>query len=478
MTTLTVDASKLSCPQGDATCSEIELNGSVKKAWRLAGANANQSVVTTIDNLPDDCKGVKIEIQLAVKEAFADNAEDVYRVYASQPGGDEEGMAHVRSKVAQQRTVELEAYIPVDASKPLNLRVERISDDAVSTYKGDSYLLNIVLAPVHMDANPVVVQDTPGYNSWPMIGVAGSTLVCTYSRGAAHSIGSGERGVYAKTSTDGGRTWTEETCVVNRPQFGEVTIGSGVNSKGDMLLWVRCYGAQKQHELFKTTDGVHFESISVPTLDPMPMQITDIIAVPTVGLMALWFAGNYQNDDYNAWGTLVSNDDGVTWCQHTIEKAVPKADWPTEPSPVYLGDGKILVIARTEFNGGSAERAQFQLQSSDYGKTWQKLRSNIADVAFSTPSLKYDAASGMLCTYYYQRGRGILKRRTAHVDDVWNKPLNWSVAEPVGLGSRAFFDAGNVNVATNGNKHYMAYYSGEGANTSVLVQSIDAPWTK
>lgn len=81
-----------------------------------------------------------------------------------------------------------------------------------------------------------VVQDVAGYNSWPMIHAVGGKLVCAYSRGSAHTIGEGKRGVFARTSSDGGKTWGEEVCVANDPSVGEVTIGKGLDSKGAMLL--------------------------------------------------------------------------------------------------------------------------------------------------------------------------------------------------------------------------------------------------
>ena len=62
------------------------------------------------------------------------------------------------------------------------------------------------------------------------------------------------------------------------------------------------------------------------------MQITDIFAVPTVGLMALWFAGDYGDKPTNAWGTLTSSDNGATWTQTPIESGLTKAQWPTEPA--------------------------------------------------------------------------------------------------------------------------------------------------
>ena len=87
-----------------------------------------------------------------------------------------------------------------------------------------------------------VVQDVPGYNSWQMIQSVGDRLVCAYSRGSAHTIHEGKRDVFARYSDDGGRTWSEEITVADSPEYGEVTIGKGLDKNGAMLCWVRCWG--------------------------------------------------------------------------------------------------------------------------------------------------------------------------------------------------------------------------------------------
>ena len=74
---------------------------------------------------------------------------------------------------------------------------------------------------------PYTVQDCKGYNSWPMMQAIGQRLVCTYSRGTSHNIVEGVRGVFARASDDGGKTWSNEVCVANEPNYGEVTIGKG-----------------------------------------------------------------------------------------------------------------------------------------------------------------------------------------------------------------------------------------------------------
>jgi hypothetical protein len=160
-----------------------------------------------------------------------------------------------------------------------------------------------------------------------------------------------------------------------------------------------------------------------------------------------------------------------------IESELTKDDWPTEPAAVYLGDGRILVIARTEAGGVTTARAQFQMVSTGYGTTWKRSGTNIGDVTASTPSLVLDAATGLLSNYYYQRGRGVLWRRVVDPDRVFDHPLDWPAPEPVAIGSRVTFDAGNVNATAVGGTHYLAFYSGQAPDTAILVSAPPAPKT-
>ena len=57
------------------------------------------------------------------------------------------------------------------------------------------------------DAQAFMVQPPPGYNAWPMVQTLGGKAVCIYSRGSGHTVSEGARDAYARTSTDGGRTW-------------------------------------------------------------------------------------------------------------------------------------------------------------------------------------------------------------------------------------------------------------------------------
>ena len=326
------------------------------------------------------------------------------------------------------------------------------------------------------DARVSTVQPAPGYNSWPMIQTVGDKIVCAYSKGTAHNICEEPRGVYARTSTDGGKTWGEEVCVANDPSVGEVTIGKGRDSKGAMLLWVRRWGRAKGHDLYRTKDGRTFEKIASPKFSPMPMQVTDVFSVPGVGLMSLWFGGKYgKEEDDHYWGTLTSADNGRTWTQRTIGDNVAKKDWPTEQSAVYLGDGRILVVARSE--GG--DKPQFQLTSTDGGATWRCCRTNIRDVFMSTPSLIYDSDTGLVANYYYHRGAKLLKRRVVDAKAIFDHPMEWPEPEVLAEGGeRGAADAGNVNAVRVGESDLLALYSGTRQDCAVFVVTVSKPVLK
>ncbi|MCS7465866.1 glycoside hydrolase [Stieleria sp. ICT_E10.1] len=455
--------------------------------WSLSGSTVGQSVAGLVSGLPRGCAAVKVEIVVTTTdESTSPMDEDVYRCHLSQMV---EGAAFtsryvlgtpVRTSLPAAplytRTIVLESYYPVDPNAPLWVRIQREPGDPADSFTHPTGLAMIKVTPLNALPRAHVVQNVRGYNSWPMIQAIGEKLVCVYSRGSAHTIAEDARAVYARTSIDHGKTWTKETVVADTPNDGEVAIGKGLDSAGAMLLWVRRIGSKWNHDLYRSTDGVTFSLVATPKLAVMPIQITDIFEVPTVGLMALWFAGDYGDDGpSHSWGTLASRDDGATWTQATIESELTKPQWPTEPSAVYLGDGRILAVARTEQGGISTARSQFQMVSTDYGATWTRTQTNIGEVVASTPSLVLDAETGLLSNYYYQRGRGILRRRVVDPDCVFDNPLNWPDSEAVATGSRVTFDAGNVNATAIGGTHHLAFYSGEASDTAILVTVLPAP---
>jgi hypothetical protein len=317
-----------------------------------------------------------------------------------------------------------------------------------------------------------VVQKADAYNCWPMFGRIGRRLVCSYSRGAGHTIVGG-RGAYVRFSDDGGDGWSAETRIADDPTVCEMAEGVGLDDDGAMLMWMYCNGGGRiWHELLRTRDGVQYEKTAKLKLSPVPTQVMDIVQVPGVGLMSTWFAGDYRKaESGHSWGTLVSADNGRTWVQRTVESDLPRGDWPTEISLAAVGGGRLIAIGRSE----RTVRRQFQLTSRDGGRTWKKSRTNIRDVNESTPALVYDGRTGLLSNYYYQRGPGILWRRTVRLDDIFDSPESWPEPVEVARGGRDRpYDSGNVKAVADGSVHRLVFYSGNPTNTEVVMVTVPA----
>lgn len=479
-------AQQLSIATGKPSLVNMTDGSTYLPVWSLSGGTEGQSVAGLVA-LPADCAAVKIEIVVTTDEPAKEaGMEDVYRVHLGQmtegqPLSPRYLGTPVRTLVPTKpfvtRTIVLESYYRTVPGAPLSVRIQREPKDPANTFVRPAGLALVKVTPQPATANPFVVEGTKGYNSWPMMQAMGEKLVCVYSRGSGHTIHEDARVAYARTSSDRGRTWTPETVVANTPGYGEVAVGKGLDSKGAALFWIRRVGKDWQQDLYRTTDGVNFKLVVTPKLSPAPVQITDIFALPNVGLMCLWFAGGYAEGNDHSWGTLTSEDDGATWKQTTIESGLSKAEWPTEPSAVHLSDGKILAVGRYEvWGGGTTERAQHQLTSTDYGVTWRRAKTNIGEVMGSTPTLLFDAKTGLVSNYYYQRGKGgVLRRRVADAHSIFDHPLAWPVSEAIAVGSEDPTEAGNINATFIGDTHYLALYSGHSPDTSVLVTESAAP---
>ena len=430
-------------------------------------AEGNEAVVTFVD-----CgKGLKVR-DLGERYPKRTAVGSYGKVVRNSPNAQAEGFAVAGADGVWQWADKAEIAgdaVRVSSDKvaaPTAVRYGWSNDPWVNLYNADG----LPAEPFEMSVSRSV-SECPGYNAWPMIQAIGEKLVCAYSRGSGHSIGEGRRDAFARVSADGGKTWGPESVVSAHPGEGEVMIGKGLDSTGAALFWVRCLGKARHHDLYRTTDGVRFEKIASPRFDPFPMQVTDIVKTGR-GLLCLWFQTDYSKSGKSSWGTLTSADDGRTWTQRTVERDLALADLPTEPSVVNLGGGRLLGLARTEIAGSRGGR-QFQLTSTDDGLTWRKAKTNIGDILISTPSLVYDPRGDLVCNYYYERGKGRVKRRVARASDVFVRPAAWPEPTVVAYGHEERpFDAGNVNVTVVGDVHFLAYYYGTKTDASVYVKAL------
>lgn len=303
------------------------------------------------------------------------------------------------------------------------------------------------------------VSTDDGYNAFPFIGVVKDKLVCVYSVGKNHTDNTSVD-IFAKTSPNG-VIWSKAKKIISTENVRDTITGLGHDSLGIICFWNRKgtpVNADCSFDLYKTSDGIVFTKKSSPVFDIKPSHIGDALHIPTLGVISFY---NTYRATRNSYGYVLTKDGGETWSQIEIASPTTQSDTPTEIYGVYIGDGKIIALGRSEDSA-----AMFQIQSNDYGKTWETKKTNITDVYLSTPTLIY-GDDGYITVYYYNRADGKLKKRRAIASTVFENPSSWG--EPSNIASGAVGqDAGNANsVKFNGN-NIIAYYSGTDTETSVI----------
>lgn len=303
------------------------------------------------------------------------------------------------------------------------------------------------------------VTTDDGYNAFPFIGTVNNKLVCAYSIGKSHTDNTNVD-IFAKTSPNG-VIWSKAKKIISTENVRDTITGLGHDSLGVIYFWNRKgtpVNADCSFDLYKTSDGINFTKKSSPVFDIKPSHIGDALHIPTVGVISFY---NTYRANRNSYGYVLTKDGGETWSQIEIASPTTQSDTPTEICAAYIDNGKIIALGRSEDNA-----SMFQIQSNDYGRTWETKKTNITDVYLSTPTLIY-GDDGYITVYYYNRGDGKLKKRRAIASTVFETPSSWD--EPSNIASGAVGqDAGNANsVKFNGN-NIIAYYSGTDTETSVI----------
>lgn len=303
------------------------------------------------------------------------------------------------------------------------------------------------------------VTTDDGYNAFPFIGTVNNKLVCVYSIGESHTDNTNVD-IFTKTSTNG-VVWSNPKKIISTENIRDTITGLGHDSLGVIYFWNRKgtpVNADCSFDLYKTSNGINFTKKSSPVFDIKPSHIGDAIYIPTVGVISFY---NTYKASRNSYGYVITKDGGETWSQVEIANPSTQSDTPTEISGTYIGDGKILALGRSEDSA-----AMFQIQSSDFGKTWETKITNITDVYLSTPTLIYDD-DGYITVYYYNRADGKLKKRKAIASTVFESATSWGEPSNIASGSVGQ-DAGNANSVKFNNNIIVVYYSGTDTETSVI----------
>lgn len=344
--------------------------------------------------------------------------------------------------------------------------VTKVYVRSLSTEEGNIMVTQVVDSDSTVDLNQIQMLKTNivtpyKYSAWPMMGVANGKLVCFYTEANTHEAT--ETTMYMKTSSTNGLSWTEKKAVfTNKVRVGGVT-GLGNDSQGNLLIWYRDGRAGDKGTFYEVYRMVGDEITLVGKLPYDELNgphISNIFSVPGEGLFAFY---NTYGDNRTC-GVLKSKDDGLTWEKIEIY-AASKAECPVELDGFYVGDGKILALGRKDAYSGTI--AMFQIQSSDYGKTWTVEYTNIDDAYGSSPNMVYDEETGDIHLYYFSRNAGKLMRRIDNISNVWNGAKNWNSSEVLITEPYSGQDTGNVKVVEINGYHFAAYYAGTAQTTGV-----------
>ena len=315
-------------------------------------------------------------------------------------------------------------------------------------------------------ANKVTIANPHKYSAWPFIGLSEDKLVCIYTVADQHDATASS--LYMKSSLDG-LNWSDGIEIFKDKTGVKGITGIGYDNDGNMLLWYRNGSPAVEtstFELFKI-DGDNITLVSSPNLDVKGGHIGNIVRTPNNELWA--FYNTYA--DFRSWGYVKSADNGLTWEQVEVEKDIYKAACPAELECAFISDDKILVLGRKDVADASV--SMFQIESSDYGKTWDKKYTNIMDAYASSPSVIFDRETGKICLYYFSRDLGELRQRIVNIEDVWNNPQNWNKATVLTSESASGVDTGNVKTVLYNGSHICTYYAGNSTTTGVYGVVLD-----
>lgn len=266
-----------------------------------------------------------------------------------------------------------------------------------------------------------------------------NSMFLFYRAGATDETTAGV--VSMRNSTDDGATWGSPRVIYSQTGMDCITGGAGGLTPSGAIevfffVFTVPHGLNATMGYIRSEDNGETWSDFNQVLSSAPYSYSYIpygkfINVPGKGIMQPIYYANYSNGRYGI-GAIWSTDDGLTWSD--MQTVYPIGDTKyDEWSAVYLGQGKILGVIRSE----NTSAPLFQVQSDDYGETWStptatNIRGN-GDSQQASPTLISD---GTLVKLYFG-GRGnpnfvgttITYSILSSISEVWSNPLNW--ASPV-----------------------------------------------
>lgn len=256
-----------------------------------------------------------------------------------------------------------------------------------------------IVSPENSDCEPWDITKSREENEvvdcgwFPSIArLATGDLLVAYSDSPSHSNFSS---IAMRTSSDGGRTWSAPTTIVDTPGVpDEKEPNVTVLRNGDVLIWYYDFNNPNRSNnrtinIIRSTDnGLTWSSPLVP--DTVAYDSTygyaagngELIELDNGDLLLPFTAMRDRRgrEGAPAAHVLRSLDGGATWDiddervvmwsgpDYYVPGTTTPATWYVEPAVVDLGDGEVMMVARTSYNPQDAVmRVSY---SSDHGDTW------------------------------------------------------------------------------------------------------------
>lgn len=335
-----------------------------------------------------------------------------------------------------------------------------VNEDFLSLTKQADNLISI-MGESSVIGKRMTIVSPDKYSCWSFVGKLKDRVVCVYTKALEHE--DADKGAIFSRVSANGIIWTPIKGIIDTIGKRDGITGKGNDNDGNLLILNRVgypSEAGTTYDVYKTSDGFNYAKIASNIFGAG--HIGDIINIPNVGLVA--FFNTYGVS--RSWGKLVSEDNGLNWTAKIIESGLAATECPFEISAQYIGNGKILAIGRYDAYTGT--QALWQMQSSDYGNTWTRERTNINLGGGNTPSLLYNETIGLLDLFVYQRGTGKLFHIQNSVESIWDNPTNWANGVVIGNGTIGQ-DAGNVNAVAFNGRQIISYYSGSPTETGIYA---------
>ena len=306
------------------------------------------------------------------------------------------------------------------------------------------------------------------YKSWPSLIRDGRTVRLVYNAGSQHNVTT-TRGVFSRT---GANSFTTDETVIDTASVDDASYGVGTDSSLNPLVWVNQRDGTDADTgiVLRRRSGGSWSTLVSPAFTGVRL-LSHISPVSGVGLVAQWQS---RSDTTLAWGVVISDDDGASWSQVTIETGITAAQRPNEVYLLDVGSSTILGVGRSE-TGGALMQLTCVGDPSTLGN-WTRADTNVTDIARDRGWLVPRwGDSSTIDLYYTDRSSGALRWRSGNLATVLASPTSWGAAVTLRSGGNtgnSGADFGYVHGIQRSDRNLLTFYDSDTGLANITPQLL------